>query len=188
MFSMFLQKENKTQAALGSKPSQNTTYTFPNRQGKCCNRVWQLWTGTNGCKLGFSTKVFMPTAVTMLYQLFVSCRYISLLVLLHSSWKGRQSWSMLGLSRGELCTKRLLKCRAPSCLFFSSLSFWTVSTFVLPGQVQRQQDFLLFCSLFSNLLSLQSPVKSAFYIPWWKLSPSWRAIILQEHTPCEAPP
>lgn len=100
---MIIQKENKTQAALGSKPSLNTTYTPPHRQGKCCTRAWKLWTGTNSCKVGFATKVFMLAALTVLYQLFVSCSYISLLVLLHSSWKGKQNWNMLALSRGELC-------------------------------------------------------------------------------------
>lgn len=104
---MIIQKENKTQAALGSKPSLNTTYTPRNRQGKCCTRAWKLWTGTNSCKVGFATKAFMLTALTVLHQLFVSCSYISLLVLLHSSWKGRQSWSMLALSRGKLCTETL---------------------------------------------------------------------------------
>lgn len=30
-------------------------------------------------------------------------------------------------------------------------------------------------------------MKAVSYIPWRKLSPSWCAVILQEHTPCEVP-
>jgi len=68
-------------------------------------------------------------------------------VLLHSSWKGRQSWSIAAHSRAEVFAKPLLKCRAPSCLFFYSMPLYTASTFVLQEQVERaarhsEQDFL----------------------------------------------
>lgn len=121
-------------------------------------------------------------------RLFVSCRYFP------SSWKGRQSWSILALSEEEVFANRLLKCRAASCSFFYSLPLCTVSTFVLQEQVQRaarysKQDFLLSCSLLWNLWSLQSLVKSVSYIPMMGASSSWTwcSAVLQEHTPCENP-
>lgn len=119
-------------------------------------------------------------------RLHVRCRCISLLVLSRSSWKGRQSWSLLALSGSEGMTWR-----TPSCLFFYSLPLCTVNTSVLQEQIQRaarhsEQDFLS-CSLLWNLWSLQSPVKAVSYIPWWELPLSWCSAVLQEHTPYEDP-
>lgn len=125
-------------------------------------------------------------------QLFVSYRYVSLLTLLHSSWKGRQSWRILALSGSEVFAKRLLKRRAPSCLFFYFLPSCTVSTFVLQEQVQRAarhapQDFLLSC-LFRTNKSLDTAVtcESCFLHSVMGTS-FWCSAVLQGHTLREDP-
>lgn len=90
IFSMFAQKENKTHTALGSKPNLNTTHS-PQQAGKVLhqglattNRHWCLQTR-------FCHKSHYADSLGYA-QLFVCCRYISLLVVLHSSWKRSSQW------------------------------------------------------------------------------------------------
>lgn len=121
IFSMVMQKENKTQTDLDSKPNLKIKCTHLNRQRKRCTGVWRLWTGSDGCRLGFVTKVFTLAALGMLSYLKLQVCFLTNIIAFLLEGKATLEYTSPHWIRG-IC-KEILKMQGTilSVLLFSAL-------------------------------------------------------------------